>query len=75
MYDSLTMSVRFPVIIDGITKGALVSQETLQDHFGASPNSDLVAIFEINREVIENKMRALLTANPDIELIIKTNMF
>lgn len=75
MYDSLTMSVRFPVTIDGVTKGVLVSQETLQDHFGGNTNPDLVGVFEANRAAIENKVRDLLIANPQAELIIKTNMF
>jgi len=75
MFDTLTMSVRFPVTIDGITKQALVSQEALQDHFGGNNNQNLVAIFEANRTVIENKLRQLLIADPHADLIIKTSMF
>ncbi|MEN9862478.1 MAG: hypothetical protein RLZZ601_242 [Pseudomonadota bacterium] len=75
MNDSPTMSVRFPVTIDGVTKGALVTQETLHDHFGGNANPDLVGVFEANRTAIENMVRDLLIANPQAELIIKTNMF
>jgi hypothetical protein len=75
MYDSLTMSVRFPVTVDGITKSILVSQETLQDHFGGNNNPDLVAVFEANRAVIENKARDLIEAGSEGDVIIRTNMF
>lgn len=75
IYDSQTMSVRFPVTIDEVTKVALVSQETLQDHFGGNTNPDLVGVFERNRTTIENKVRDLLIANPQSDLIVKTSMF
>ena len=75
MFDTLTMSVRFPVTIDGITKQALVSQEALQDHFGGNNNPNLVSIFEANRQAIEKKALQLILAGADGDVVIKTNMF
>ncbi|MBT8584762.1 DUF1488 domain-containing protein [Polynucleobacter paneuropaeus] len=75
MYDPITMSVWFGVSVDGVRRKILVSQETLQDHFGGNNNPNLIAIFEANRQVIEKKASQLIQAGANGDIIIKTNMF
>lgn len=74
--DSMTMSVAFPVSINGHNKRILISREALEDHFGANENSDLIYVFESNRVIIEQKARELILNgyNQD-NIILKTNMF
>ena len=75
MFDPITMSVCFNAIVDGKRKRIIVSQETLQDHFGANNNPNLVAIFEANRQTIQRKAAQLIEAGIEGDVIIKTSMF
>ena len=75
IYDPITMSVCFRAAVDGVRREILVSQETLQDHFGGNNNPNLVSIFEANRQAIEKKARQLILAGADGDVVIKTNMF
>jgi len=71
------MAIGFPVIVDGLSRRALVSEETLQDHFGAKDivGEGLVHVFEQNREFFQNKVLELIKIGVNGDLIIKTNMF
>ena len=75
MFDPITMSVCFNAIVDGQRRRMLVSEETLQDHFSANNNPNLVAIFEANRQIIQKKAVQIIEAGIEGDVIIKTSMF
>ncbi|MBU3548244.1 DUF1488 family protein [Polynucleobacter sp. P1-05-14] len=75
IFDPITMSVCFNAIVEGKRKRIIVSQETLQDHFGANNNPNLVAVFEANRQIIQRKAVQLIEAGIEGDVIIKTSMF
>lgn len=70
------MGIAFLAIVDGKNVRCLISDEALQDRFGAE--RDLISAFEANRRTIELKAIELIEAglyHADGSVILKTHDF
>lgn len=73
--DPDTMCVSFPVDVDGVRRKVRISTEALDDHFGGDRNPDKKSVFEANRSSIEEKVRQLILAGVNGDLLLQTAMF
>lgn len=70
-----TMGVAFPVDVDGVRRRVLISTEALEDHFGGDHNPDKKSVFEANRHLIEAKVRQVIEAGAQGDVVLRTAMF
>lgn len=74
-YDFDRGAVAFPAIVDGVPRRVLVSEEALQDHFGATGTGDYVQVFEQNRSAMEKVARRYIPLIKDGDVVLQTAHF
>jgi len=68
--------LNFAVIVDGQRIAMRISEEALQDHFGASGDAfSLITAYRNNSGVIDAKAIERYRANPGVQVLLKTADF
>ncbi len=78
IYDINRYAVAFPVLIDGVQHRCLITEEALQDHFGASNGAnagELVNAFEQHRGAIEAVVEQHIQMGVREEILLKSGHF